>query len=534
MDIYKIGKNVIENLTTGMYSDSKIIFREYIQNSADSIDKAKSSGLLEDEAFQIAIEIDDVRRTIRIKDNALGIKFEEAKEKLSRIADSDKDRDEDKGFRGIGRLGGLAYCDTLRFKTTYFGEAVETVMVWNAKLCRELINDKKIRDSAEEILRKVISFEEKPCDECSHYFVVEMNDIKKENTELLEIDAVTEYVSSNAPVTYNNKFFFNTEIYDYVRDNGFTLDEYCIHINGKDVYKNYGTHLYVSINDPNKKSKYDEIYEIEFKQFKNKDDELLAWMWFGISAFEKQIPIINNMRGLRIRKSNIQIGNSETLIPFFPEPRGNLYFIGEIHVVHKDLIPNARRDYFNETATRNELEAELKYYFKDTLHRLYHHANKVKNLYKREKEYLQIKSDYVKKQQQGFISNEEVDTITKQVETAKSTRDSAKLELERIKEKAANNPTFERVISVISNNHTENISKLDLDKSIELPIEDANKNKKKKQSFRSNKLRRLNDKQQKLVSKIYNVIIKNLPNDLSESLIKKIEDELNNETGVTD
>ena len=35
-----IGKNVIENLTTAMYEDLRIIYREYIQNAADSIDKA--------------------------------------------------------------------------------------------------------------------------------------------------------------------------------------------------------------------------------------------------------------------------------------------------------------------------------------------------------------------------------------------------------------------------------------------------------------------------------------------------------------
>ena len=35
-----IGKDVIESLTLGMYEDSRFIFREYIQNSADQIDKA--------------------------------------------------------------------------------------------------------------------------------------------------------------------------------------------------------------------------------------------------------------------------------------------------------------------------------------------------------------------------------------------------------------------------------------------------------------------------------------------------------------
>ena len=42
----QIGKDVIESLTLGMYEDSRFIFREYIQNSADQIDKARRSGLL--------------------------------------------------------------------------------------------------------------------------------------------------------------------------------------------------------------------------------------------------------------------------------------------------------------------------------------------------------------------------------------------------------------------------------------------------------------------------------------------------------
>jgi molecular chaperone HtpG len=35
-----IGVNILEILTTGMYRDSRIIFREYIQNSCDQINIA--------------------------------------------------------------------------------------------------------------------------------------------------------------------------------------------------------------------------------------------------------------------------------------------------------------------------------------------------------------------------------------------------------------------------------------------------------------------------------------------------------------
>lgn len=40
----KIGKNILENLTTGMYSDSKVAYREYVQNACDQIDKAIDGG----------------------------------------------------------------------------------------------------------------------------------------------------------------------------------------------------------------------------------------------------------------------------------------------------------------------------------------------------------------------------------------------------------------------------------------------------------------------------------------------------------
>lgn len=36
----------LENLTTGMYQDSKVIYRKYIQNACDQIDKAEQLGIL--------------------------------------------------------------------------------------------------------------------------------------------------------------------------------------------------------------------------------------------------------------------------------------------------------------------------------------------------------------------------------------------------------------------------------------------------------------------------------------------------------
>ena len=63
----EIGKNVIENLTTAMYENAYTVYREYIQNSADSIDKAIAEGLIsENDAFiDINIEYNKRRITCR-------------------------------------------------------------------------------------------------------------------------------------------------------------------------------------------------------------------------------------------------------------------------------------------------------------------------------------------------------------------------------------------------------------------------------------------------------------------------------------
>lgn len=42
----QVGKYTLESLTTGMYSDPKIVYREYIQNSVDSLENAVSLGCL--------------------------------------------------------------------------------------------------------------------------------------------------------------------------------------------------------------------------------------------------------------------------------------------------------------------------------------------------------------------------------------------------------------------------------------------------------------------------------------------------------
>ena len=64
---YIFGANILENLTTGMYQDSKVIYREYIQNACDQIDKAYNIGLLKPNEGRIDIWLDAEKRTVSIE-----------------------------------------------------------------------------------------------------------------------------------------------------------------------------------------------------------------------------------------------------------------------------------------------------------------------------------------------------------------------------------------------------------------------------------------------------------------------------------
>ena len=212
MDEYVFGANILENLTTGMYQDSRVIYREYIQNASDQIDFARKEGLLVKGKELIDIQLDARERTITITDNATGIPSAKFKEVLTNIADSDKQIGEAKGFRGIGRLCGLAYCRELVFSSKAPGETqINTLRCYASKM-RELIdkNNQGEKISAQEVLNEIYEFSEpiKTKRKDDHWFKVELLDVNAENRDLLDFQYVKDYLSFVAPVPYKNKFLF--------------------------------------------------------------------------------------------------------------------------------------------------------------------------------------------------------------------------------------------------------------------------------------------------------------------------------------
>lgn len=518
-----VGKNILDNLTTGMYSDSKVIYREYIQNACDQIDIALKTGLLKEEDAVVDITIDYNNRYISIRDTATGVKSNLFIENLGDIANSNKQIGENKGFRGIGRLCGLAYCKTLKFTTSYSGEKLKSIMTCDAQKMRQMLLDSK-KYSLDDIWNTIVSFttENEVVDE--HYFEVEMFDINKENTDLLDKTKVIDYLSFVAPVPYRNTFSFRRKIYDYAQSINYKIDEYKILINGKQIFKKYTDRLKDSVtNGNNTKSKiYDDIKDLEFKNIYDSNNNLLAWLWIGISCFEKQIPKINQMRGLRLRSSNIQLGNDNALQHLFKEPRGNYYFIGEVFSVDKGLIPNSQRDYFNENEKRIEFEDSLRIYFYDDLHKLYYDANFIKNAFKRQEIYFSKYNEFTKKSlESSFINDEDKNKLQYEVEKAKKDADDATKRLKKFSGIDSSSP-----ISKVMKNLENKYKNAHKDEGILVQQQLSNEFTNKKDNFITSKMSTLSRNERKLVSKILTIITDNAPTDIAEKIISKIKEDI--------
>ena len=356
MDI-SIGKFTLESLTTGMYSEPETCFREYIQNAVDSIDIAIKQGLIEHNDCRIEIIVNEHHREISIRDNGTGISSKSVRNTLLDIGNSTKLHTVNRGFRGIGRLGGLSYCKKLSFCTSFRGENIKTIVTFDCERLKQLLipgqGDEHTLQSVIETVTNVIILEEQPS---SHYFIVKMEDVDDIAT-LLDLELVRDYISQVAPLPYKNAFFWGNTIKQELKAKGITIEEYPIFIGSSfeklsQVYKPYKITQDVALRSGVSK---DEISGISFFDVVSEDNISLACGWYANTEFSGTLAD-ERISGIRVRLGNILIGNAKTLSPYFKESRFNGWVLGELYILSPYLIPNARRDDFerNETFTQFE------------------------------------------------------------------------------------------------------------------------------------------------------------------------------------
>jgi len=344
-----LGKQLLDVITSGMYSDPRMAIREYLQNAADSIDIAQRQGVYESEMPLIQITLDGRERIITVEDNGVGIGEEDIDDRLGSVGCSTKIGAGQRGFRGIGRLGGLAYCDILRFETRRTAHEPVNVVEWSGHALRDQVNYASSREQLADAVRRIAIIDTRQAKKSvdpERFFRVQMINVHRFHSDLLmNVKGLREYLSQTAPVGYGG-FHFAEKIKHHLADvPGYRA--YNIILNSAGIFRPY------CVDFEARENKMDHIQSVELVECTSKQGHLLCRGWFANTGFLAALPQNEVMRGIRIRQGNIEIGDEYQLKDLFSESRFATWHIGELQVTPL-LKLNARRDGFEASAEYEE------------------------------------------------------------------------------------------------------------------------------------------------------------------------------------
>lgn len=111
MENANVGASILNIITESLYDKPIAVFREYVQNSVDSLGKVTNVDNREILSSQIWTD----NNNLYFLDNGTGINSERFLQTMQSIAFSHKERTTNIGYKGIGRLSGISYCKKINF-----------------------------------------------------------------------------------------------------------------------------------------------------------------------------------------------------------------------------------------------------------------------------------------------------------------------------------------------------------------------------------------------------------------------------------
>jgi molecular chaperone HtpG len=353
-----IGKDILELLTGAMYSDPLTVYREYVQNAADAIESGVHGELLPTMAHgKVEIWLDHATRSIRIRDNGIGVPSNDFTRRLTSIGMSQKRGRGQRGFRGVGRLSGLGYCQELVFRSRSAEDTKPRELVWNGRRLKELLRDsrysKSLGDAVKEVATvRTISPEGHP----NRFFEVEMRGVVRlKNDLLMNEDVVRSYLAQVAPVEFAPDFPMGEEINEFLaKHNVGQSISIELRDGGGKILRPHSPKMRMSSTVASTANGI-ETFELE-----GMDGEVAAVGWLLHHDYVGAFARSSLLGGLRVRAGNIQVGNDDLLEQVFSETRFNLWSIGEIHILSPKIVPNGRRDDFEANAHWHGLLGKLR------------------------------------------------------------------------------------------------------------------------------------------------------------------------------
>lgn len=344
-----VGSDILNLITVGMHSNPLCIYREYIQNAADSIAVSNNK-----RKGKVEIHINQTTRRIKIKDNGQGISTTQLARNLLPIANSRKQPGADRGFRGIGRLSGLAFADSVTFLTRSTNKEPVARVKWNKADLQKGVADGK---PMKKLIGQSTTVDTIPGNEYpDSFFQVEIDNIARFATGLiLNCDVVRDYISEVCPVPFSPNFPYASEVLNLFnkKQAPLTLDVF-LNDENSPLTRNHGDVICFS-ND-----RHDGLLDFEKIVIPAIDgDGHAAIGWIAHSSYIGAIPKKSGVRCIRARVGNIQIGDETLFDHLFTESRFNRWCIAEIHILDPRIIPNGKRDYFEPNHHVRNLENHL-------------------------------------------------------------------------------------------------------------------------------------------------------------------------------
>lgn len=351
-----VGKDILELLSSSMYVSPLTIYREYVQNSADAIDQAIEQGMLATPSDgRIDIALDHIGRRSVIRDNGIGLDGDELVSRMTAFGGSQKRWTSARGFRGVGRLAGLGYCQELIFRSRTKSSSKICEVRWDCRSLKFLLNDPNFDGDLEDTVRRIVNVREySDVDAPDRYFEVEIIKPKRLGNDLLLNElAIQHYLSQVGPCPFRPDFSYGEQIRKLIKPA--SVRDYGIFLNEADepVYRPYSDRFDYS------DTRAGQLKRLQGISIENDDGKTAAVGWVLHHDYQGALPPNLGMRGLRARVGNIQVGNERILAKVFPEERFCSWTIAEVHVIDRRVSPNGRRDNFEPSSHFSNIVTHL-------------------------------------------------------------------------------------------------------------------------------------------------------------------------------
>ena len=181
-----VGAGILNIITESLYDNPIVVFREYVQNSVDSILKEENP-----DSYRIKIWCEG--DNLCFLDNAAGIDTELFHTEMISIGNSAKKRSANLGYKGIGRLSGVPYAKRLTFINIvdYKNRIVQSFSIDGAKYEKIKENGDDRGITFAEIMNQIGSYEDSFTIKSTHnyysYFLKYKELFNKTNTGFLVI-----------------------------------------------------------------------------------------------------------------------------------------------------------------------------------------------------------------------------------------------------------------------------------------------------------------------------------------------------------